>query len=121
MSFPFSDSGHKKLQPSTLKNDKNYWKNCGTLAYKGNFGIGLEHTCVHVVANNVWTVFLLPVTSGVPQGSILGPTLRISDLHKFNDLPNAVNFPKVLLFADDTKCFKSISCEADGAMLQDDV
>jgi len=48
---------------------------------------------------------LLPVESGVPQDSILGPLLFIMFM---NDLPSSINNSDAFLFADDTKCFRHI-------------
>ncbi|CAB3994070.1 Hypothetical predicted protein [Paramuricea clavata] len=51
----------------------------------------------------------LPVTSGVPQGSILGPVLFLLYV---NDLPDKISSSSIAAFADDTKIFKRISKKA---------
>jgi len=61
---------------------------------------------------------LLPVISGVPQGSILGLLLFIMFM---NDLPNVLTSSKTLLFADDTKCFRHIITPTDQRSLQSDL
>ena len=45
---------------------------------------------------------ILPITCGVPQGSILGPTLFLLYV---NDLCNVSTRLTSILFADDTSCF----------------
>ncbi|KAI8516632.1 hypothetical protein Bbelb_052130 [Branchiostoma belcheri] len=60
----------------------------------------------------------LPVTSGVPQGSILGPFLFLLFI---NDLPCAATQSTVALFADDSKCFREVSKLNDCVKLQNDI
>ena len=60
----------------------------------------------------------LPVTSGVPQGSLLGPVLFLLFV---GDLPNTVKTSRVACYADDTKIFKSIDSITDCNALQSDL
>ena len=61
--------------------------------------------------------YSVPVTSGVPQGSVLGPFMFLVFI---NDLPCYVK-SRVRLFADDTVIYLTIKSESDCRQLQDDL
>ncbi|KAI8518059.1 hypothetical protein Bbelb_040760 [Branchiostoma belcheri] len=60
----------------------------------------------------------VPVTSGVPQGTVLGPILFLAYI---NDLPKYAAHAKVRLFADDCILQMSIKEEDDCKRLQHDI
>ena len=59
----------------------------------------------------------VPVTSGVPQGSVIGPILFLVYV---NDLPAKLQ-SKVRLFADDTIVYLAVTNETYAAILQKDL
>ena len=61
----------------------------------------------------------LPITSGVPQGSLLGPFLFSVYI---NDLPNKISISTGIgLFADDTKLYRCVENPCDALALQQDI
>ena len=59
----------------------------------------------------------VPVISGVPQGTVLGPLLFLIFI---NDLPNCVQ-SRIRLFADDCILYRNIRSNEDTIVLQDDL
>ena len=61
----------------------------------------------------------LPVLSGVPQGSILGPTLFVLFL---NDITTGLNNEtNIMMYADDTKIWRQVASFSDHLKLQEDI
>ena len=60
----------------------------------------------------------VPVTSGVPQGTVLGPVLFLVYI---NDLPDYLTYSKLRLFADDSILYRTIRSQSDCDKLQLDL
>lgn len=71
----------------------------------------------YVVVNNFKSDYYI-ATSGVPQGSNLGPLLFLLFI---NDIVNCVQNSQILLFADDIKIFTEVRCDQDCVELQNDI
>lgn len=61
---------------------------------------------------------VINVSSGVPQGSHLGPILFVLYL---NDLPSIIRSSLILMYADDVKLFSSFNSLQDAKNLQEDL
>ena len=71
-----------------------------------------QATCVNGTQSN-W----INVTSGVPQGSVLGPVLFLLYINDINEQINS----KIKLFADDSVLYRKITCPHDHDLLQSDL
>ena len=91
------------------------------LGISGNLWLWFKFYLLHcqqcVKINNQFSDFL-PILSGILQCSILGPLLLLVYI---NDLPDHVLTSILLLFADDPKCFKTITDINGSPDLQKDV
>lgn len=59
---------------------------------------------------------ILPVTTGIPQGSVLGPTLFTLFT---NDLPEAISEGDLYMYADDTSIYADVAVAALNNALQE--
>ena len=72
----------------------------------------------HVVLSNKFST-TLPVKSGVPQGSILGPLLFILFINDIYD--NISPDTNISLYADDTKIWRQMNSYNDSIILQNGI
>ena len=83
------------------------------LGWIRNFLIGRSQRVVINSAKSEWA----PVTSGIPQGSVLR---RVLFIFYVNDLPDIIH-SSIQMFADDTIVFNKITCSCDCEELQRDI
>lgn len=109
----FSKAFDKVSHPKLLLKLHEYGIRGHTLAWVRAFLSNREQT---VVLDNDKSDSV-PVTSGVPQGSVLGPILFLAYI---NDLPEQTR-SKVRLFADDTALYLAVTNLQDVTVLQEDL
>ena len=103
----FDKVSHKKL----IRKLKEYGINSSINQWMESFLYQRQQRVVCEGEMSSWA----PVTSGVPQGSVIGPILFLVYI---NDLPAKLQ-SKVRLFADDT--IVAVTNETDAAILQKDL
>ena len=73
-----------------------------------------QYVCVSGASSDI-----LPVASGVPQGSVLGPLLFIIYINDISEVPLSVG--SMLLYADDSMLYRPIRTPDDYVQLQMDI
>ena len=91
-----------------------YRLSCNFLAWLKSY---LSNRKNKVYIDGIYSEIFKP-TSGVPQGSILGPLLFILF---FDDICKELKSSNILLYADDAKIYKKITCFQDCEDLQKDL
>ena len=105
----FDTASHQRL----LVKLKGYGIGGAVLQWIDAFLSGRRQRVVVNGSKSTWA----KVTSGIPQGSVLGPLLFVCFI---NDMPSVVKSP-VHLFADDTKLYRRVTTLEDHKALQDDL
>jgi hypothetical protein len=110
LSKAFDSISHKKL----LSKLRAYGINSNVCGWVEDFLLNRRQ---RVIVNDCISDWL-NCTSGVPQGSVLGPILFLIYI---NDLPDCIQHSQIFLYADDAKIFKRIDCRLDCLLLQRDI
>src|SRR5664279_4105275 len=105
----FDSVPHRRL----LSKIESYGIQGNTLNWIESF---LSNRSQRVVINGSQSSWL-PVTSGVPQGTVLGPLLFLLYI---NDIASDIK-SEIRLFADDCILYRKIMSDHDTAQLQDDI
>ena len=105
----FDSVPHKRL----LRKLQGYGINGKLLAWIQDFLQGRQQRVIYNDEASEWT----HVMSGVPQGSVLGPTLFILYVM---DIPEVIG-SNVDMFADDTKIYRVVRNDSDAELLQKDI
>ena len=100
--------------PKLIQKLRAYGVSGNLLRWIESFLIGRTH-CVRIDGH---TSTLCTVTSGVPQGSVIGPLLFLIYI---NDMPSVIAHSDIHIFADDSKLSFKVNNLEDKARLSEDL